>query len=283
MDAVALGAFVRARRDSLQPEDLGLNRGRRRRTAGLRREEVAALAGMSSDYLARIERGDAPQPSRQIIGALARALRLTIEERDHLLLEAGHLPPARSLPSDHVNPGLLRVLDSLRGVPAQVLGPTGDTLAQNRTAVALFGDETRYQGLARSAPYRWFTDPASRALYPTADHEHHSRVQVSLLQSAVARLGPRSAPATIVDELQAVSEEFTTLWRSGEIGVRHTEEKRFLHPEVGALQLYCQTTIDPDYFQTLLLFTATPGSESAEKLALLGVLGPLAIRADPVR
>lgn len=273
MDAIALGSFIRVRRDALQPEDVGLHRGQRRRTAGLRREEVAALAGMSSDYLARIERGDGPLPSPQIIGALARALRLTIEERDHLLLEAGHLPPARTGASEHVGPGLLRVLDGLHGIPAQVMGPAGETLAQNPTAVALFGDETRFSGRARSAPYRWFTDPGARVLYPAADHDHHGRAQVSRLQHAVARLGPRSTPGMIAEELRAASPEFAALWATGGVGVRFTEAKRFLHPEVGELELHCQTTIDPDLSQTLLIFTATPGSASAEKLGLLGVIG----------
>lgn len=151
MDLTGIGAFLRVRREALTPEDVGLRRGPRRRTPGLRREEVADLAGMSVDYLARLERGSGPQPSEQMIGALARGLRLTLDERDHLLLLAGHHPPARPGSGMHVNPGLMRILDRLTDTPAQVMGPLGETVAQNPCAVALLGEETKYEGLDRSA------------------------------------------------------------------------------------------------------------------------------------
>jgi transcriptional regulator with XRE-family HTH domain len=272
MDQVEVGRFIRARRDALQPEDVGLRRGSRRRTVGLRREEVAELSDMSVDYLARLERGAGPQPSEQMIGALARGLRLTVDERDHLLRLAGHQPPARPGSSSHVSPGLMRILDSLTETPAQVMGPLGETLAQNTTAVALVGDETNHAGLERSAVYRWFTDVASRSLYPPEDHEHQGRVQVSLLRDSAARLRSRRSDELIVS-LRRQSAEFERLWNAVEVGVRHSEEKRFRHPEVGDLSLYCQMAIDPDQMQTLLVFTATPGTESAEKLRMLSVVG----------
>jgi transcriptional regulator with XRE-family HTH domain len=275
MDQVGLGVFIRTRREALQPEDVGLRRGPRRRTAGLRREEVAELSDMSADYLARLERGSGPQPSEQMIGAIARGLRLTVDERDHLLLLAGHRAPVRPGAGDHVSPGLMRILDRLTDTPAQVMGPLGETLAQNATAIALFGDESHYSGLARSAAYRWFADPTTRSLYPTEDHEHHSRVQVSQLRGALARLGPRSAAAELVERLQGLSPEFATLWGANEVGLRNSEEKRFLHPEVGELSLYCQMALDPDQMHTLLVFTATPGTPSADRVRLLNVVGSL--------
>lgn len=273
MDQQAFGTFIRSRRTVLQPEDVGLHRGQRRRTSGLRREEVAGLAGMSSDYLSRLERGDGPQPSAQIVNALARALRLTVQERDHLLLLAGHTPSTRAEADDLVSPGLLRILDSLTTTPAQVLGTLGETLAQNSTAIALFGDETRFVGPARSAPYRWFTDRAARYLYPPEDHDHQGRVMVSRLQQAAALAGSGSRAAALVAALQRRSTEFAEIWEEQQIGLRHSEEKRFQHPEVGALTLHCQTTLDTDRQQTLLVFTATPGSPDAEKLRLLSVVG----------
>ena len=273
MDQVALGAFIRARREALQPEDVGLRRGPRRRTAGLRREEVADLSDMSADYLARLERGSGPQPSEQMIGALARGLRLTVDERDHLLLLAGHRAPTRPGTGDHVSPGLMRILDRLTDTPAQVMGSLGETLAQNATAVALLGDESHYTGLARSAAYRWFTDPSTRSIYPTEDHDHHGRVQVSQLRSVLARLGPHSAAADLIERLQRISPEFATLWGANEVGIRNSEVKRFLHPEVGELSLYCQMVLDPDQMHTLLVFTATPGTPSADKVRLLNVVG----------
>lgn len=273
MDQHALGAFIRSRREALQPEDVGLRRGPRRRTSGLRREEVAGISDMSADYLARLERGDGPQPSEQIVNALARGLRMTVDERNHLLLLAGHTPPTATQVDELVSPGLLRILDSLTATPAQVLGPLGETLAQNATAVALFGDETRFTGPARSAPYRWFTQPSARDLYPLEDHDHQSRVQVSQLQYTAALLGPKSRTAKLVAELQRRSPEFAALWEERQIGLRHSEEKRFLHPEVGPISLHCQTILDIDQHQTLLVLTATPGSDSAEKLRLLNVVG----------
>ncbi len=271
MDQVAVGAFIRARREAMQPEDVGLRRGPRRRTAGLRREEVADLAGMSADYLSRLERGAGPQPSEHIINALSRGLRLTIDERDYLLLLSGHQPATRNGSGTHVSPGLMRILDTLTDTPAQVMGPLGETLAQNSTAVALFGDETHYTGAHRSAAYRWFTHPAARTLYPEADHDHHSRVQVSQLRNAAARLG-HARVAPLLTQLHRRSEEFSALWAQHEVGLRYSEQKRFQHPEVGGLSLYCQAVVDLDQLQTLLVLTATPGSDSATKLRLLAVV-----------
>ncbi|WP_444530135.1 helix-turn-helix transcriptional regulator [Specibacter sp. AOP5-B1-6] len=273
MDQIAVGTFIRTRRDALQPEDVGLRRGPRRRTTGLRREEVADLADMSSDYLARLERGAGPQPSVQMVNALARALRLNIDERDHLLLLAGHPAPSRSGSSSHVSPGLMRILDRLTDTPAQVMGSVGETLAQNVSAIALLGDHSHFKGAERSAAYRWFTDSASRTIYPAADHDHHSRFQVSQLRASAARLGPSSAAAELVHRIQERSAEFAALWDENQIGVRNSEEKRFVHPEVGELSLYCQVVLDPDQMQTLLVFTATPGTESADKAELLNVVG----------
>lgn len=160
MDNKALADFLRHRREALRPRDVGLVAGPRRRTQGLRREEVAQLAGMSTDYYARLEQQRAPQPSVQITTALARALRLTLDESDHLFALIGHNAPARFQPSAHVSPALLRVLDRLHDTPAMVHSDLIDTLAMNPLAVALLGDQTRHTGLARSAFYRWFMDPA---------------------------------------------------------------------------------------------------------------------------
>ncbi len=139
MDLVGLGAFLRTRRAALQPEDVGLPRGPRRRTSGLRREEVASLVGMSPDYYARLERGAGPQPSEQMVAAIARGLRLSLPERDHLFTLAGHTTPRRTSRTDHVGPALMRVLDRLQDTPAQVMGGLGETLVQTPQAVALLG------------------------------------------------------------------------------------------------------------------------------------------------
>lgn len=156
------------------------------------------------------------------------------------------------------------------------MGPLGETIAQNPAAIALLGDETHYTGPMRSATYRWFTDPTSRSLYPQDDHEHHSRVHVSQLRTASARLDPASTTPLIL-HLRKHSAEVARLWEVNEVGVRHSEEKRFTHPEVGDLALFCQVALDPDEMQTLLVFTATPGTISAERLRLLTVVGATAL------
>lgn len=149
MNRPALADFLRSRRDGLHPEDVGMSVGSRRRTAGLRREEVATLTGMSTDYYTRLEQSRGPQPSAQMLAALARALRLSNDERDYLFRLAGHPAPGRTPLDTHVAPALMRVLDRLDDSPALILSSLGETLVQNRMAAALFGDHARHTGLAR--------------------------------------------------------------------------------------------------------------------------------------
>ena len=274
MDYGELSDFLRKRREALQPEDVGLPRGRRRRTPGLRREEVAALAVMSTDYYSRLEGGRGPQPSEEILTAIARALRLTLDERDHLFVLARYGIPPRATRTDHVNPGLLRILDRLADTPAQVMNRLGETLVQTPADVAFEGELTNFDGLERSSVYRWFLTEGGRDLYADeAVRSRHSRMLVSQLRSVYAVDGDKSQAGTIVRALLAGSEEFGRLWEAHEIGIRHSGTKRFIHPVVGALELHCQILDDEQQQQTLLVFTAAPGTENAEKLELLGVLG----------
>ncbi|MER7013321.1 helix-turn-helix transcriptional regulator [Saccharopolyspora sp. NPDC000359] len=273
IDRAGLAEFLRRRRASLQPEDVGLPRGQRRRTAGLRREEVAALCHISADYYSRLERERGPQPSEQMIASIAQGLHLSLDERDHLFRLAGHNPPARGATGEHIGPGLLRVFDRLTDTPAEIVTELGETLRQTPLSVALTGDTTRYTGPARSIGFRWFTDPGTRALYHPDDHALHSRFFTAGLRRLVTLRGPGSRAAHLLDLLLARSEEFRTVWAEHEIGVRHQDTKRFVHPEVGDLELTCQTLLDPDQSHQLLVYTAVPGSESYEKLQLLSVIG----------
>ncbi len=273
MDLMGLGAFLRTRRGALQTEDVGMPRGLRRRTSGLRREEVASLVGMSPDYYARLERGAGPKPSEQMVAAIASGLRLSLVERDHLFALAGHSTPRRTSRTDHVAPALMRVLDRLQDTPAQVMGGLGETLVQTPLAVALLGDQTHYLGAARSVVYRWFTDPSTRNMYLPDDHELHGRTFTAQLRQAAARRGPRSTAADLALELRQKSPEFAAIWDEHEIGLNYSEPKRFTHPEVGRLDLHCQTLLDPDTDHTLLVFTATPGTPSYDTLQLLAVVG----------
>jgi transcriptional regulator with XRE-family HTH domain len=276
LDRAALADYLRVRRESLQPEDVGLPRGSRRRTSGLRREEVAALSHMSADYYARIEQERGPQPSEQMVASIAQGLHLSLDERDHLFRLAGHAAPARGEASEHVSPGLLRIFDRLADTPAEIVTELGETLRQTPLAIALTGDSLSLRGPARSVGYRWFTDPEARTRYAPEDHAFMSRLFASGLHEIAGLRGQGSRAARFVDLLLAESEEFGALWAEHEVGVRPTEVKRFVHPQVGLLELHCQSLIDPDQSHRLLVYTAVPGSVSYERLQLLSVIGDYA-------
>ncbi|WP_155357376.1 helix-turn-helix transcriptional regulator [Acrocarpospora macrocephala] len=277
IDRAGLAEFLRSRREALQPEDVGLPRGFRRRTDGLRREEVASLCHMSTDYYSRLERQRGPQPSSQMLGSIAQGLHLSLDERDHLFRLAGHNPPARGGVSEHISPGLLRVLDRLNDTPAEIVTELGETLRQTPMGVALTGDTTRYTGPARSTGYRWFTDPAARKLHAPEEHPFLTRMYASGLREIVTLRGPDSRAAYLADLLLARSEEFRRVWDEHEIGIRPHEVKHFIHPEVGSLELTCQRLVDPGQAHSLLVYTAIPGSESHDKLHLLSVIGTQAL------
>jgi transcriptional regulator with XRE-family HTH domain len=145
-----LADFLRTRREALQPEDVGLPRGQRRRTGGLRREEVAVLCQISTDYYSRLEQQRGTRPSEQMLNAIARGLRLSLEEHDHLFRLAGRNTPRRALGSDHVNPRLMRILDRLSDTPAEVITGLAETLVQTPPAIAVLGNETEFTGMERS-------------------------------------------------------------------------------------------------------------------------------------
>ncbi|MET3564920.1 transcriptional regulator with XRE-family HTH domain [Leifsonia sp. 563] len=283
IDRIGLAEFLRTRRDLLQPEDVGLPRGSRRRTSGLRREEVAALAHMSVDYYARLERERGPQPSEQMLASIAQGLHLSHAERDHLFRLAGHTPPAQGSESEHVSPGLLRVLDRLDDTPAEIVTEVGETLRQSRMGVALTGDTASLRGPERSLGVRWFTDPGSRSLYAPRDHDFLSRMFASGLREVVTARGPGSRAAALADYVLDRSAEFRTLWAAHEVGLRPKEVKHFTHPEVGELELHCQQLVDPGHAHSLLVYTAIPGSESAEKLRLLSVIGAQTLQGGLTR
>lgn len=278
IDRAGLADFLRRRREALQPEDVGLPRGPRRRTHGLRREEVALLCHMSTDYYARLERERGPQPSDQMLASIAQGLHLSLAEREHLFLLAGHQPPPRGATSDHIGPGLLRILDRLDDTPAEIVTELGETLRQSLLGVALTGDARRYSGPDRSLGFRWFTDPAARERYAPEEHDRLSRLFASGLREVATRRGPGSRAAQYTDQLLARSTEFRTLWDRHEVGVRPDAVKRFVHPEVGRLELNCQTLVDPDQAHLLLVYTADPGTESHQKLQLLAVIGAQVLR-----
>jgi transcriptional regulator with XRE-family HTH domain len=273
MDRAALADFLRRRREALRPGDVGLPAGARRRARGLRREEVAALAVMSVDYYTRLEQQRGPQPSEQMLAALAQALRLTGSERDYLFQAAGHNPPASVAAATHVAPALLRVLDRLSDTPALILSSLGETLVQNQMAEALFGDKSGCTGVARSEIYRWFTDPAERQYYPEDDRDRQSRAQVAALRAAYSTMGPNSRAGELVRALQKASPEFARLWERHEVAKRFADHKILIHPQLGPIEVDCQALFTEDQSQALIVLTAPPRTESYGKLQLLAVLG----------
>lgn len=280
MDREALAGFLRRRRESITPAEVGLPDGVRRRTAGLRREEVAQLAGMSTDYYGRLEQARSTQPSTQMVRALARALRLSDDETEHLHRLAGHAAPDRSYRSMHVRPALMFVLDQLRDAAAFVTSDTYVVLAQNQLAMLLMGD-LRAQantGLRASMSYQWFTDPDMRDRVPAHQRDEHSRIMVADLRAAWARRRTDADMRELIDALLHQSSEFVELWERHEVAVRRMQRKTFL-TAVGPITLDCEVLAAADG-QTLVVLTPPPASAALENLRLLSVVGRQA-SADP--
>jgi len=228
---------------------------------------------MSTDYYTRLEQQRGPQPSAQMLASLARALRLTDDERRYLFQICGHNAPATLSAVTHVAPALLRVMDRLSDTPALILSDLGETLVQNRPAEALFGDVSGYTGLARYEIYRWFTIPAVRRRYPEHDHARQSRSLVANLRAAHGARGPGSQAGELVRALQKESPEFAELWERHEVAKRFEDHKVLIHPELGEIEVDCQVLFTEDQAQALLVLTAPPRSEGDEKLRLLNVVG----------
>ncbi|MET9991096.1 helix-turn-helix transcriptional regulator [Streptomyces mutabilis] len=280
-----LGAFLRSRRERIRPSDVGLAAGPRRRVPGLRREEVAQLAGASVDYYNELERGAGSQPSEQMIAALARALRLSADERDYLYRLADRPVPVQGGAASHVHPGMLDLLGRMTSTPAQVITDLHITLVQNPLAVALVGDQSGFRGPRASFVHRWFTEPDTRLLYPEADHESQSRALVADLRAAAARRDAKDAEVgSMIRTLLAVSPEFAALWADHDVAFRRDDRKRIVHPTIGVIEVNCLNLFSEDGRQRLLWFTPAVGTESAGLLELLGVVGTQeVVSAAPTR
>ncbi|WP_062289425.1 helix-turn-helix transcriptional regulator [Demequina phytophila] len=273
MDLPELGAFLRSRRDRITPGDVGIVPGPRRRVPGLRRDEVALLAGASVEYYTELEQGSKVQPSPQMLGALARALRLTGDERDHLYRLAGRPVPARATDL-HVDPAMLALLDRLDDTPALIVSDLAETLAANPLARALLGERHGLPWPRSSQVYRWFTDPEQRAAHPAEDHARLAESLVADLRMAAARRAPDDERlADLVARCTEASEDFARLWEERAVRLRRVDAKVFVHPAIGAIDLLCHNLYTADGSQHLLWFTARDNAASRAKLALLRVVG----------
>jgi len=265
----ALGEFLRARRQQVGPEELGLPAGGSRRVAGLRREEVALLAGVSTDYYVRLEQGRERNPSAQVVDALARGLALDDDAVAHLhrLARPEPVRRRRARRREQVSPNLLRLMDGWPDTPALVLGRCLDVLAHNTLGQALFAGHTHSGDLIRLV----FLDPDAREFYPEWE-----RVAVNTVGGLRAAAGIDPDDPQLIDtvgELSVKSADFRRLWAHHDIRQKTHETKRFRHRLVGELKLsYEALTVNSAPGQQLIVYQAEPGSPSEAALALLGSL-----------
>ncbi|GAB2865672.1 helix-turn-helix transcriptional regulator [Actinocorallia aurea] len=280
MDRQELGAFLRTRRERLRPEDVGLPSGPRRRTPGLRREEVAVLAHISTEYYVRLEQGRAPRPSGEVLAGIADALRLTDAESDHLHVLAGTAPARTGLHRRDVRPSIRALLDRLPQTAGFVTSAVFEVLAWNDLAAALMEDfgalAPRDRNLARKA-FRTPSDPGT-APYGVSDGAEFRHHVVMRLRAALARYPSDPDVTGLVDELREGSRTFARLWERHDVQESHMLTKTFEHPVVGPITVDCDALALSGQDQHLVLYTAPPGSSDAEALALLGVLGAQGVR-----
>lgn len=284
IDRAGLADFMRHRRERLRPSDVGLPEGTRRRAPGLRREELAMLAGISSDYYTRLEQARGANPSESVVAGLARALRLGSDERDHLVRLAGHTPPARRA-GRHVRPGLIQLLDRLTDVPALIGTDLGEILLQNPVADAVLGRRhlmtTHRSAHPNNLVWAWFTDRSSRVPFPEEDWPRHSVAHVGDLRATLSRRGGDDDVVRLVHDLSRSSAEFRELWERHDVAVRRFDRKRILHPEVGMLELNCEILLTPEEDLMVLVFFPVEGTDAREKVDLLRVIGTQNLGAVP--
>ncbi|WP_411112483.1 helix-turn-helix transcriptional regulator [Streptomyces sp. 029-5] len=276
MDRQELAAFLRSRRERITPADVGLPAGPRRRTPGLRREEAAQLAYISTEYYTRLEQARGPRPSREVLAGLARALRLSDPERDHLHHLAGAPPGPPPGPSREVRQSILDLLRRLPQAAAIVTSATYEVIAWNDLAAALMEDFSAVPRRDRNLVRRTFLQPLSprgQRLYGVSDVDAFARASAQQLRAVAARYPGDPEVTELVDELLAGSEEFTRLWGSHDVSAEPALRKTFQHPLVGPVTVDCDALDITDRDQRVVIYTATPGSPSEEALRLLSVIG----------
>ncbi|MFE2094595.1 helix-turn-helix transcriptional regulator [Streptomyces sp. NPDC059460] len=277
MATAEFGKAVRRWRDRVSPEAVGLPAGRHRRAAGLRREELALLAGISVDYVTRLEQGRASNPSAQVVEALARTLRLSGSERTHLFRLAGLAPPGPESVPAYITPSVQRLLDRLTGTPVAVYDASWTLLLANPPYAALMGDPSGWRGNERNGVWRQFVGPGSRAQHTPESLRRFEAALVADLHVAAGRYAADPRLRQLVAELRARSERFAELWDSGTVGQHEAARKTIDHPQAGPLTLDCDVLTVAGSDLRIMVYTAEPGTEDAERLAVLTVLGTQAL------
>ena len=275
MEHTEFGRTLRRLRDHVAPDTVGVVAGSRRRAAGLRREELAALAGISADYLTRLEQGRATSPSAQVVEALARSLRVADAERELLFRLAGHAAPGADVVPSRIPPSVQRLLDRLSDTPVAVLDAAGTILTANGPYDALMGPVGALRGHERNTAWRHLVGPGSRAVHSDAEQRAFEASVVAELRLTVARYPLDRGLRQLVRGLRAASERFVELWDAGDIAPPQSSGRRKVveHPAVGRIALDCDTLRIATDDLTVLAYTAEPGSADAERLALAVVLG----------
>ena len=275
MESWELGRTVRRVRDRVSPETVGVPVGGRRRATGLRREELAALAGISADYLTRLEQGRARSPSAQVVESLARALRVSDAERDLLYRLAGHAAPGSDVVPSRITASVQRLLDRLANTPVAVYDATWTLLVANAPYDALMGETSTWRGIERNAVWRNLAGPGTRVVHTREEQADLEAGLVADLRLTAARYPADRTLKRLVGELAAQSPRFVELWDSGdpEPGQDPSKRKTVDHPAVGRITLDCDTLIVATDDLRMMVYTAEPGTADAERLALAVVLG----------
>ncbi|WP_427888064.1 helix-turn-helix transcriptional regulator [Kribbella sp. GL6] len=267
-----LGRTLHAWRDRVTPAEVGLPAGGKRRAPGLRREELALLAGLSVDYIVRLEQGRSDSPSAQVLTALARALRLTDAERNHLFVLAGEVEPSPGRISTYIPAGVQRIVDQLDGAPLCVCDAAWTIITWNPMFAALAGDPSLNQGRQRNIIYRHFLSAGDR-FEQTPEQRRDFRVaMVTDLRASLARYPNDTDLRALIEELRAAP-EFVEIWDQPVVGFHRSERKVVHHPEVGTFAIDCDVLAVPGNDLRIVVHTAAPNSEAAEKLRLLSVIG----------
>ncbi|MGV9234269.1 helix-turn-helix domain-containing protein [Streptomyces nigra] len=269
MTATELGRALRRWRDRVPPQAAGLPTGGHRRAAGLRREELALLAGISADYVTRLEQGRASNPSAQIVEALARALRLSADERAHLFRLADLVPPGPETVPGHLTPSVRRLLDRLSGTPVGVHDAAWTLLEANPPYAALMGDPGALRGFERNGVWRAFLGPRGRVRHTERERRDFEAGIVADLRATVSRYPADPRLRELVAGLRERSPRFAELWESGAVGRHETGRKVVDHPEAGPLTLDCDILAVSGSDLRLMVYTAEPGTPDAERLARL--------------
>jgi transcriptional regulator with XRE-family HTH domain len=285
MDSWEFGRTVRRWRDRVQPTAVGVPVGGRRRAAGLRREELAGLAGISVDYLTRLEQGRATSPSVQVVEALARALRVSDAERDLIFRLAGHATPGHDVVSSRITPSVQRLLDRLANTPVAVFDATWTLIVANAPYDALMGQTTSWRGIERNSVWRHLVGPGSRAVQTREEQTELETRLVADLRLTAARYPADQRLKQLIRDLVAQSPRFVKLWESGALEPHQDvgRHKVIDHPDVGHITVDCDTLIVAADDLRIMIYTAEPDTEDGDRLALAIVLGTQSLVDDAAR